>query len=119
MCVLSGFIINKCFVQLAMTTLRYLTLNDFTKAQKFFWPYLKSSLELYRKNNIGFGLCREILSDNLPMDEVFICEYFKTFPERLDSKVLDVAVDTTLRMIIHDVILSHASEYITKELHSK
>ena len=91
-------------------------MENFAKTQKFFRPYLKSSIEAYRKNNIGFSLCREILSDNLPVDEPFISEYLKEFPERLDTKVLDVAVDTTLRVVIHDAILRHACEYLTQEL---
>jgi hypothetical protein len=91
-------------------------MNDFTKAKMFFRPYLKDAVNQYKSNDIEFTLCREILGDCIPNTDKFILLYFKKFPEKLNTRVFDIAVDTTVRNIMHDAILRHACEYLSAEI---
>lgn len=91
-------------------------MNDFDKAKIFFRPYLKDAIIQYKANNIEFSLCREILSDCIPNTNDFFISYFKGFPDRIDTRIFDLAVDTTIRNIMHDVVLRHACEYLSIEI---
>lgn len=95
------------------------SLRELMKCQKFFKPYLQSAIYAFKNQNVGFDLCREILSDSLPVDDKFILDYLKSFPERLDTRVIDLSVDTSVRIILHDAILRHAIEYLDREIKKK
>lgn len=91
-------------------------MTNLDKAKLFFRPYLKRTIEDLKRNKIDLSLCREMISDSIPTDNGFILDYFKRFPDRLDSHVFDIIVDTELKMILHDVILRHAFEYLEEEM---
>ena len=91
-------------------------MKDFNKARMFFRPFLKEPIDAYQCHGVEISVCREILSDSIPLTEEFIVSYLKAFPKRFDTRIFDLSVDKTVREIMHDIILRHACEYLRIEI---
>lgn len=87
-------------------------MNEFEKGKIFFRPYISSLIYDCENQKVEESTCRELLGDCIPNDNAFLLSYFKKFPNRLDDHIFDIAVDTELRNIMHDIVLRHACEYI-------
>lgn len=86
-----------------------------SKANLFFAPYLKELLRNQNSEYFDDELCRELLNDVIPNSDDFLLSYFRTFPDKLESRIFNTLLDTDLRNVLHDIVMRHAIETLNEE----